>query len=151
MLIEAVVASALVLAVVGGLGSAFSLALKSSLSDTANIQSALLCEEGLEAVRILRDNSWSTHIAPKVSGTAFYLSFYGDTWTATSSNVRIDGFFERSVTLFNVYRDSSQNIVPSGGTLDANTKLAVVSVFWRDRGATSTRSLSTYITNIFDN
>lgn len=151
VLIEAVIAAAIVLAVLMGVITAFSRLYRSAISNTANLQAAFLEEEGLEAVRILRDNGWAANIAPQTSGARVYLYFNGTTWTATSSNIYIDGVFERAVVFADVRRDGDQNIVPSGGTVDANTKKVTVSVSWSARGATTTRSLSTYLANVFNN
>lgn len=149
-LIEALVSAALIATVVAGLGGAFTLALRTSLANTGNLHAALLAEEGLEAVRSMRDASWSANIAPKTSGVPFYIAFSGNVWSATSTNAYVGGF-ERTVTLYAVNRDPSQNIVQSGGTPDPNTKKATVTISWREQQATTTRTLSTYLMNIFEN
>ena len=151
ILVEALVAAALCLAVVVGVISAFTFTLKSALANTAKVQATFLENEGLEAVRILRDNGWTTNVASQTSGTPFYLFWDGTTWVATSTNIYIDKIFERTVVLQNVNRDGSKNIVSSGGTLVANTRKVTISVSWRFGNATSTQSLSNYLTNIFNN
>jgi Tfp pilus assembly protein PilV len=150
-LVEAVISIsilALVLTVLGVVGSSL---LKSSLDNNARVQAAYLSEEGLEATRLIRDQGWTANIAPYASGSNFYLHFDGSSWNATSTNIFIDNTFERKVTLTEVRRDSSQHIVSSGGTVDPNIKKVTVSVSWNSRGATSTRSVSTYLANVFDN
>ncbi|MCX6701945.1 MAG: prepilin-type N-terminal cleavage/methylation domain-containing protein [Candidatus Zambryskibacteria bacterium] len=150
-LIEVVVGSAVCLVVLVGLLSAFTVTLKLSLANTSKVQASFLEEEGLEAVRILRDNGWNTNIASQSSGVPFYLTFSGGTWQVTTTNIYIDGIFERKITLTNVYRGANQDIVSSGGVLDAKTRKATVSVAWSSGGATTTKSISTYFTNIFNN
>lgn len=150
-LVEIVVGAAVCLIVIVGLSGAFSLILKLSLANTTKVQASFLEEEGIEAVRILRDNSWAGNIATQTSGVPFFLSFTSGTWATSTRNVFVDNLFERKVTLTSVYRDGSQNIVSSGGTLDPKTMQATVSVSWLSGGATTTKSLSTYITNIFNN
>lgn len=151
-LVEALIASAVALVVILGVTSAFTQGLRASSNNTAHVQAAFLEEEGLEAVRLLRDDSWNTNIATQSAGVPFYLTYNGTTWRATTTAAYIDGRFFRAVTLDNVNRDnSSQDIVSSGGTLDANTKKVTVSVSWYEHGATTTRSLQTYLTNIFSN
>ncbi|HEY4516604.1 MAG TPA: hypothetical protein VJG64_01515 [Candidatus Paceibacterota bacterium] len=151
VLIEALVASAIVAVVLAGVIGALLLTLRAALGNNAKVQSAFLAEEGLEAVRILRDDSWSANIATHSSGVDFYLAFDGTTWRATSTNAFIDNTFERAVVLEDVYRDGSHDITESGGTLDNNTKKITVSVSLLDHGATTTRALSTYLTNMFNN
>ncbi len=151
ILVEAIVGVTLFLLIVLALSQAFVLSLKASLSNTDNVQGAYLSEEGLEAARIWRDATWTGNIASLTSGTSYYFAWNGTTWTATSTNIFIDGLFERKIVFSDVYRNGSQDIVQSGGSLDSNTRKAVVSVSWRAASATTTRSLSTYLTNVYKN
>ena len=152
-LIEVVVASAICLTIVVGIVGAFVGTLRVSANSTARVQAAFLEEEGLEALRILRDNGWTSNIASLTSGTTYYLTYDSAalTWKATTTRASIDSTFYRTFVLSDVYRDGSKNIVSSGGTLDSAIKKCTVSVAWQDRNATTTRSLSTYLTNIFSN
>ena len=150
-LLEVVVSTAVFLIVVPALTTTFVSSLKSSLSNTTKVQASFLGEEGLEAVRILRDNGWSANIAPQASGSNFYLTFGGTTWSTTTANVYVNGMFERRLQLTDVYRDGAQNIVLGGGTLDVNTKKVKVFVSWFSGSGTTTKSLETLLTNIFKN
>ena len=98
----------------------------------------------------MRDNGWTANIASQTASSTFYISFNGSTWVSTASNTYIDGTFERSVVLYDVYRDGGEDITESG-TLDPDTKKVTVSVSWRAQSGTSTRSLSIYMTNMFNN
>jgi hypothetical protein len=150
-MVEAVVAISILAVVLATLGSITSKILSSSLDNTAKIQAAYLAEEGLEVMRLLRDESWSTNIASHSSGVDFYIHHDGIAWSATSTNILIGDLFERRIVLSDVRRDSSQRIVESGGNIDPNIKKVTVTLAWNSRGATTTRSLSTYLTNVFDN
>lgn len=113
-------------------------------------QAASLLEEGLEVGRLFRDQSW-INLANWPAGTIYYLTWTGSTWATTTVNALIDSKFERQVSLTNVSRDdTSKNIVSSGGTVDPNTKLVTVTVAWSTTGGTTTRSLSAYLTNLFN-
>lgn len=148
-LLEIVIAASVLTVVMLGAIGTLTLAIKMSLSNTAKVQAVFLEEEGIEAVRILRDNGWTTNIASQVS--PFYLVFDGTTWQATTANVYVDGMFERRVTIESIYRDAQQKIVWSGGTLDSNAKKVTVAVSWLSGNATTTKSISTILTNIFNN
>lgn len=148
MLIEVVIGTAVFLFVMLASAGAFTLTLAISLANTANIQSAYLMEEGLEAARIIRDSGWTVNIGNLNPNTAYYFTYNAGSWAISNQNTYIDGVFERKVFFEDVRRDSSQNIVQSGGTLDNNTKKVVVRVSWIERNATTTKSVSTYITNI---
>ncbi|HEY4527342.1 MAG TPA: hypothetical protein VJK53_05885, partial [Candidatus Paceibacterota bacterium] len=63
VLIEALVASSILSVVLAAGIGAFLLSVRTSLGNTAEVQSAFLAEEGLEALRIMRDNGWTANIA----------------------------------------------------------------------------------------
>ncbi len=127
------------------------LALKLTEESARNTQASFLLEEGVEALKILRDSSWSINIASLAPGTVYYLSFVNHNWQTTSINIYIDGIFERSFVLQNVNRDINDDIVSSGGILDPDTKKITVSVSWLSRNGTTTQGVSAYITNLFNN
>lgn len=149
-LVEAVVAVSVFLVVVLSLSGVITFSMKAVLENATKVQAGFLAEEGLEAVRLMRDAGWTANIAGQSSGTPFYLEFNGAAWTATETSTTIEGIFERQVVFADVYRDFSQNIVSSGGTLDPNIRKVTVEVSWLSAGATTTRALSTYLANVFN-
>lgn len=150
-LAEAIIASAISLFVILGITAFFSTIFSMSVANSARIQAAFLAEEGLEAARILRDLSWDDNIETQTVDTPFYLDFDGNSWQATSSNIYIDGLFEREIVLSAVNRDSNFNIVESGGSSDPNSRKITVSVSWSLGNSTTTKTISTYLTDIFNN
>ncbi len=150
-LLEIVVGVSIIAAVIIGVMSASATGLKLMDENTKNIQAAYLLEEGLEAVKILRDSSWQNNIVPLNAGDNYYLKFQQGNWLATSSVVFIDSVFERKFAFSNVNRNASDDIVDSGGVLDPGTKKVVMSVSWATRNGTTTKSIPTYLTNIFNN
>lgn len=149
LLVEVVIGAAIILVLILSLSAAFTVYLKTALLDTHKIQATSLAEEGLEAMRFIRDSGWSNLTAFPV-GSPVYLDFTGTSWVATTSvsKMYIDSVFVRTVTVDQVLRDSG-NKIASSGTVDANTKKITVSVSWREGDATSTKTLATYLTNIF--
>lgn len=147
---EVLVGASIFLVVLLGLSSALNIIIQASLANTPKIQGTLLAEEGLEAVRVMRDNGWTANIQPLASNTNYFLTFNGATFKSTTTPSYIDGTFYRTFRLSDVYRNSSQDISGSG-TLDPKTKLVTVSVSWSFHGATTTESIPTYLTNIFNN
>lgn len=121
-----------------------------SNQNSRSIKASFLLEEGLEAVKTIRDSGWTANIDSLSIGTDYYLEFNGTNWQTTGSNVFIDNVFERKFVVGDVYRDANDDIV-SAGTLDLNAKKLTVFVSWRERSATTTKNISTYITNFFDN
>jgi Tfp pilus assembly protein PilV len=150
-LVEVVVGSTIILVAFLALLTTYNLYLKSTFNNSRIIQASLIAEEGIEATRLMRSSNWTSNIANLSNGVSYYFSWDGSKWVSSTLNVYVDNSFERKFVLSPVYRDSNDKIA-SSGTLDASTKLVTVTVSWRDSGgATSTRSLSTYLTNIFGN
>ncbi|MES2059455.1 MAG: hypothetical protein V4438_00305 [Patescibacteria group bacterium] len=151
-LVEVVIGSAILATGFIILIQVYGLYARAAVANVSKIQAAFLLEEGQEAVRVMRDKSWSSNIAPLTAGSTYYLYWNGTLWTSTTTASMIDHKFARTAILQNVYRDASQNIAVSG-TSDANIKKIVVSVGWKDSptAATTTKSVSTYLTNIFSN
>ncbi len=149
-LVEALVAAAMLSTILAFSVSAYLLSAQIATSNGAGVEAAFLADEGVDAVRVLRDKSWSTNIATLSVGTTYHLAWSGSTWNATTTDSYIDTIFERSFILSDVYRDGNSDIAASG-TLDSNTKKVTVNVSWFQKGATTTRSFTVYITNFLKN
>jgi hypothetical protein len=148
-IVEVVIASAIILAATLALIGVHGFYLKSALSNTDTVKAVHLAEEGIEGMRYLRDDSWQRNIESLSPDTPYGLELIGGVWQAVP-NVWIDGM-SRSVTISSVFRDSSSDIVSGGGTLDPNTVLVTSSVSWSSSGATTTKTIATYLTNLWDN
>lgn len=117
---------------------------------TRKIQAAFLAEEGVEALKSMRDTSWQNNIDLLNAGSDYHLSFNGTAWVSTTSNAYIDNIFERKFVIDNVNRDASDDIAASGA-VDPHTKKVTIFVSWSARNGTTTKSISTYITNLHSN
>lgn len=149
-LIEGVVAVAIVGTAFVALVGAFHLFLRAGLRTTPALKGLFLLEEGLEAVRSVRDRGWQTDITPLPLNTAHYLTFSGSQWTlATTPAPYVDGTYDRSVILAPVSRDGDGRIVSSGGTPDDGTRQVTVNISWWSGNATTTKTASLYITDLF--
>lgn len=153
-LVEILVAVFIFSVVLGALVVASNMYLSGASNGLKSAKAAYFAEEGIEAMKTIRDASW-TNISGLSTSTTYYLTFNTSSstnyyWSTTTVATSTDGF-TRKITLSGVKRDSTGHIVSSGGTLDANTKLISVSVTWLARSGTTTKSLATYITNIIGN
>lgn len=146
-LVEVLVGSAILVLVLVAFTSSLSLFSQASENATNRAQALFLAQESIEVLRGLRDESWSSHIAPQSPGTEYGLSFDGSSWQIESSPQMVDGF-ERSVVFEQVFRDSNDDIADSG-TEDAQARLITAEVTWND-GADSL-TLETVLTNLFEN
>ena len=115
--------------------------------DMLSIKGGLIAEEGLEAARFVKGSGW-TNLSNLPLNTAHYFALATSSWGVTTTPEIIDGVFYRFFTLSAVSRNVSDDIVTSGGTVDANTFLVESSVSWNWKGATSTTNYKTYVTNI---
>jgi competence protein ComGC len=121
---------------------------KSRNSATASF----LIEEGIEAAKFMRDDSWTSNIEALTPDISYFLAFDSSSkWSATTTPQTSDGMFVRTIKFSDVSRDSNGNIVSSGGTVDPGTRLVEIKIVWNDKYGESTKSSKTYITNIFDN
>lgn len=147
-LIEIIIGSAILTVSLVATSTYFQKTLQLNQDSGKTVQASFLLEEGIEAVKFFRDSSW-TNISGLTAGTYYFLQFDGTKWATTSSNIFVDNAFERKFVLNNVSRDANDDIVASGGTNDPETKKVTVSVSWLGRNGTTTKTISTYITNIF--
>ena len=150
-LVEVLIATSIILTFLVTLFGVHNIYLKTVSFNVESVKAIYLAEEGLEVVRFLRDSSWTDNISTLALDTDYYLVFESGTWQTTSTNTLIDDTYDRTITLSEVYRDASGDIVSSGGTLDQETKLVTSSVSWENRSVTSTKFVSTYIVNLFNN
>lgn len=147
---EAVVAVFLISLVIISVWEIYTLYLKISLANPSYFKASFLAEEGVEAVKFMRDANWTQNIGTLTSGTPYMVEFNSTNWQFVDTPYLIDGRFDRRLIFSDVYRDVSGNIVESGN-YDPKTKKVDVEVSWLKDGATTTRRISTYVTNIFNN
>lgn len=129
----------------------FSVGLLSLALDTSNrdagtnlkIQALAYAQEGIEATRNIRDRAYLL-----LTNGDHGLSFNAGVWSFGPAPETVDSFFERSVTIEDVYRDGSDNIVTEGGTLDPDTKKVTSEVAWVVNGVLpQSVSLVSYLSN----
>lgn len=147
-LIEVVIGVSVVFIALISVVTTYNFFLRMAQKNMKVVKVEFLLEEGVEALRSIRDLSWE-NFSGISTDTDHYLTFENGFWVATSTNTYIDNLFERKFVVNDVYRDGTDNISESG-TLDEGTKKINVSVAWFDFGATSTRSTSIFLTNLFE-
>jgi Tfp pilus assembly protein PilV len=149
-LIEMLVGAAVLSSSLLGISTFFQASLQVSGTTESAIQGDYLLEEGVEGVKLLRDASYTNNIQTLSTTTPYYLLWNSSSWIATTTSALIDNTFERKFSIADVKRDANDDIA-STGTIDPKTKLVTVSVAWSSKGATTTRSIGTYLTNLFNN
>jgi len=151
-LIEVVIGSAVLSVAVFGISGFFHTVLKTSRITESAVQGDYLLEEGIEVAKIFRDMSYTSNIK-NMSTTTTYYFFWSDTnWATTTTKTIVDGKYERSLTFEDVKRDSLTKDISATGVYDPDVKLVAVSVaWWTPVVGTTTRSIQTYIVNLFNN
>jgi type II secretory pathway pseudopilin PulG len=109
-------------------------------------QAAYLLDEGIEGVKSIRDDAWTT-ITGLSSGTPYYLLWNGTKWTLTTTAQTVGGF-TRTIVFEDVYRDGNDDIVSSGGTLDIGTRKGTVTLSWDPPSGAQSESIVFYIGDI---
>lgn len=144
--VEIIVTIAILMVGLVSLGQLSSNVLKGLRSDELFQKASYYAQEGIEAVRLARDESWVTNILNKAQGTDYFLFLIGSEWNLTATDPGpIEGVFKRVVRFDDVYRNASDDITPSGGVLDASTKFVKVTVSWGQ--PIQKVDLATYLTN----
>jgi hypothetical protein len=151
-MVEAIVVISIMSVSFAAILSAAIFFLRGGLFAVDQVQSVFLLDESAEAVRFMRDQSFSTNIAPLVGTGPTYLAYDSTGWNATSTNTLIHGTYTRSIELTEVYRKNSDDtIVPTSSaepkTLDTGTVRLKIMVSW-SRGANES---TTYVTDLYEN
>jgi len=141
-LVELVMAIAIFMIYAGGLTIAATGSHLTRLENAKFVQANFYFEEAWEAIKTIRNNNWSA-----ITNGSHGLSSSGGSWTFSGGFDTYDGF-SRLVTVSDVRRGPSGDIVLSGGTVDPDTKLIAIEVTW---SPVPTKNLSmnaqSYLTN----
>lgn len=147
-LVEIIVAASIIIVVVVAIFVTFTLYLNVALTNTEKVQASYLAEEGVEALKTIRDRDWNL-IANLTAGTTYNIAFGSGIWQSTTTPVYIDNVFERQFVVERVLRDSTTKDIGASGGDDADARKVTVTVNWLGLNkATSTISIATYITDI---
>lgn len=149
--LEIVVAVGIMSLVVFSLGKVNETALRLSSESADRSEASLLLNEGMEAVRFLRDKSWGQKISLLTLGQNYYLAFATSTgyMATTTAPALIDGKFTRTVVFSEALRDEEDTLASSGAN-DPSARKVTIIVSWQNRDSYS-ENLVFYITDILEN
>lgn len=100
--------------------------------------------EGIEATRSIQNQNFASLVNSAGTG----ISRVGNVWAFSESNNILSSKYTRVLTVSDVQRDGSGNIVTNGGILDPLTKKVTSTVTWNFTPTrNSSVALSTYLTN----
>lgn len=94
------------------------------------------------------NSCWTEYAYNLNSNSPLHLAEVGGNWQLVAGNevISTDPDFTRSITILNMQRDASGQLVDSGGTTDFNTKKVTVSLSWQERGDAKSTEMSTMLT-----
>lgn len=142
-LIEIVIVAAIMGATLTGFFQASILSIRLLRTEQESLEATMLAQEGMEAVRLVRDESWTNNIVPLVNGTIYYPVVVNNKWTMSANNPGLfNNRYTRQVVLAQVFRNGTDDIAPSG-TADAGTRKVTITVSWESKQI----QLVTYLTN----
>ncbi len=150
-LVEVIIACSIISLVTIALMSSASKGIELSGRALRQTQASMVLEEGVEAVKSIRDNSWTT-ISNLNLDTNYYLTFNTNTntWSLGITAVTpVDSIFTRTVVFSAVNRDANDDIA-SSGTLDTGIKKVNVTVSWQTKTGTNSKNITFYLTNLFN-
>jgi len=144
-LIELLVAIGLFSVLISVLFSGFIASRDGQPQQEQRFQAAVLVQEGLEAVRVVREASWQSFAQNGV----FHPETYQGSWRLVAGQEILDGF-TRSITISDVFRDNNGNIAGPETNPDPSTKKIDIAVSWDDP-LTTTLERSIYLTRYLEN
>lgn len=151
-LIEIVVGVAIISVALAGIITAFNLYLKSGFTNTQKAKAVFLAEEGVEALRFIRDNGWTANITSLSTGVTYYFEFSDSIWKSTTTPEIISNRYSRSFVLDDAYRrvgdsDLVASSSASSKAIDSEARQATVKVIW---GENNVIEMTTYLMNLFE-
>jgi prepilin-type N-terminal cleavage/methylation domain-containing protein len=123
--IEVILAAALFVILASGAVAAILQGLQSNRLGEEQSVANQFASEGIEAVRSIKNQSFANLINSGGTGIAQN----SGVWAFSGSTNTLSSKYTRVVTISDVQRDGSGNIVASGGTLDPATKKSDISSF----------------------
>jgi prepilin-type N-terminal cleavage/methylation domain-containing protein len=150
-LVEVLIASAMISLVAFSLVTATSKGLELSDKALNQIKVNNIIEEGIEAVKTIRDTDWDTIENLEIE-TDYYLRFEtsSNLWELVELEVPVDGIVNRKITFHNIERDANTDDIVASGTLDDGGRRVDISITYLYKEQTINKEASFYLFNLFD-
>lgn len=110
---------------------------------TQSNEALFYAQDGIEAVRNIRDKNYLF-----LTNGDHGLNFENNKWSFGLAPEIVDDFYERTVTISDVYRDADGNISTEGDIFDPDTKKVDIKIEWLQKGVIPrSATLTEYISN----
>jgi len=145
LLIEILVVMALMAIITPALIGAIITSQQGSAQRQNRIQAHGLLIETVEALRVIRESNWES-----IATNGVYHPVVTDsTWTLMAGE-ETTGLFTRALTISDVMRDETGNIIAEGGTIDPSIKKIDIQISWEQPSSSQISSVI-YMTRYLDN
>jgi Tfp pilus assembly protein PilV len=150
-IVEIVIAAGIISVSIVGIVGAIQIYLKVVHQNTREAQAVLLLDETAEAIQYLRDISFEDTIGATDLDTQYTVYWNGTGYELATSTIMLPYDMTRTVSFEEVRRDSSDQIVSSGGSIDSETKKAQITITWPYKDENKTLVAEMLIHNTYDN
>lgn len=150
-IVEIVIAAGIIAVSVTGIAGAIQIYSKIVYQNTRQAQAVISLDEGAEAIQYLRDVSFDTEIDSTTLGQEYSIYWNGTGYELGTTTILLPYDMTRTVTFSEVRRDSSDQIVLSGGTVDSNTKKATITITWPYKDEIKTLTSQMLVHNTYEN
>lgn len=150
-IVEIIIAAGVMGVSIVGITGAIQVYLKIVYQNTREAQAVLYLDETAEILQYLRDVSYSTHFEDFDEEQEYTVFWNGTGYEMSTSTVTLPYDMNRSVQLLSVARDSSDQIVETGGTIDTQTTKAIVTIAWPYADGVETVSAEVLIHDLYEN
>lgn len=150
-IVEIIVAAGIIGISVIGITGAIQIYLKIVYQNTREAQAVMYLDETAEILQYLRDISYSTYFENTQDNQEYTVFWNGTGYEIATSTITLPYQMNRSILFSDVERDSSDQIVASGGTLDVGTKKAAVTITWPYADDTKSITAEVLIHDIYGN
>lgn len=150
MLMEMVIVVSLITVAVLALLSFYGFSLQRSVEKQQQYQAYFLAQQAAEGLRSFRaNNAWAVSgLGTLTNDIPYHLTLQGSPadWKVLSGAQTLDGFTQ-TIIFKAVRRDINNNIVESGGTIDGDSKQAIITISWSQNNKFYQIQLVSLLTN----
>lgn len=150
-IVEIIIAAGIIAVSIVGIVGAIQIYLTIVYQNAREAQAVLLLDETAEALQYMRDTGYQTHIGSQVLGESYTIFWNGTGYEFSTSTVSLLYDMTRTVVFEEVRRDGSDQITESGGTIDEDTRKAVITISWPYKEEFKSIQSEVLIHNIYEN
>jgi hypothetical protein len=150
-IVEIIIASGIIGISVVGIMGAIQVYLKIVYQNTRETQAVLYLDETAEILQYLRDVSYEDNFESVIENQEYTVFWNGTGYQLATTTITLPYEMNRSIQFFDVERDSSDQIVESGGDVDVDAKKALITVSWPYNNEAKSVSAEMLIHNIYAN